>query len=134
MPVLADGELVDRQPVVVVRVVEVEHPRLRAADGAVGRAVLDRHAVDQQAMEGAVARLQRWPLGAGELAEGIVEGLGRKRGVEPRECSLQPLRQHDLPVVGALGGQLARRNLGAVLDRPAEAFQPGEGGFFDDRL
>ena len=48
--VLDDRELVDRQPVVVVRIVEVDHPRLRAADGAVLRAVLDRHAVHQQAM------------------------------------------------------------------------------------
>ena len=97
--VLDDGELVDRQPVVVVGVVEVEHPRLRPADRAVGRAVLDRHAVHQQAVDGAVARHQRRPFGARELAEGVVERLGGQRRVELRERVAQPLRQHDLAVV-----------------------------------
>ena len=42
--VLDDGELVDREPVVVVGVVEVEHANLRAADPAFGVEVLHRHA------------------------------------------------------------------------------------------
>ena len=56
--VLHHGELVDRQPVVGGRVLEVQHPRLGAADRAVGRAVLHRHPVHEQAMHRAVARRQ----------------------------------------------------------------------------
>ena len=54
--VFRHGELVDRQPVVCVGVVEVQHPRLGAADLAVGRAVLHCHPVHEQAMHRAVAR------------------------------------------------------------------------------
>ena len=61
--VLADGELVGGEPVVVVGIGEVDHPRLRAADGAILRPVLYRHAVHEQAMHGTVARLQRRPFG-----------------------------------------------------------------------
>ena len=49
---------------------------VRPADGAIGRAVFNRHTVREQAMDCSVARFQCWPLGTGELAEGIVEGLG----------------------------------------------------------
>jgi hypothetical protein len=52
---LGHGELVDGQPVVVVGLVEVDHPRLRPADGAVLAAVLDRDAIDQHPVHGAVA-------------------------------------------------------------------------------
>ena len=53
-----DSELVDRQPVVVVRMAEVNGLGLVAPDGAVSSAVLHRHAVDQHPVEGAVAGFQ----------------------------------------------------------------------------
>ena len=132
--VLDDAELVDRQPVVVRRVVEVDHPRLRAADAALGVAVLDRHAIHQQAVQGAVARDELRAFGPRQLAEGIVQRLGGQRRVEPRERIAQALRQDDLPVVVALGRGLAGGDLGAVPDLPAGAFEPGEGGLLRRRI
>ena len=52
--VLDHGELVHRQPVVGVGIVEVDQADLLAADGAVGAAHLDRHALDHVAMQPAV--------------------------------------------------------------------------------
>jgi hypothetical protein len=48
--------------------------------------------------------------------------------VELRQPIAQPLRQHHLGVVVALAGC----DLRAVLDRPADAFQPGRGTLLDD--
>jgi hypothetical protein len=48
--------------------------------------------------------------------------------VEVRQRIAQRLRQHHLGVVVALAG----RDLRAVLDRPADAFQPGKGTLLDD--
>jgi hypothetical protein len=42
---LRDGELVDREPVVVVRLIEVERARLRARNGTVCPAILHRHTI-----------------------------------------------------------------------------------------
>ena len=42
-------------------------------------------------------------FGPGQLAEGVVQGLGRQRRVEPRERVAQTLRQDHLAVVVALG-------------------------------
>ena len=118
VPVLTDGELVHRQPVVVGWVVEVQHACLRPADGAFYRAVLDCHPVNEQAVDSAVARLQRRPLGASELAIRISEGFGRQRGVEPRQGVPQTLREYDLAEVIPLSCQLTRRDFRAVFDRP----------------
>ncbi len=61
VPVLADGELVDRQEIVVGGIVEVDDPHLGSPDDAyllrqaIGRSVLHRHAVHQHPVEGPVA-------------------------------------------------------------------------------
>ena len=47
-------------------------------------------------------------LGAGQLAEGVVERFGRQVHVEPREGVAQPPLQHDGTVVGAPGVEHAR--------------------------
>jgi hypothetical protein len=49
------GELVDREPVVVVWFVEIEHARLRPGNGAVRATVLDRHTIDKHPVHRAVA-------------------------------------------------------------------------------
>ncbi len=74
--VLRDRELVDCEPVVARGIVEVDHPRLGAADVAVRGAILDRHAVHEQAVHRAVAGDHLNALGPRELAEGIFERLG----------------------------------------------------------
>ena len=99
--------LVDGEPIVVLWIVEVDHSRLRPADRAVGGAVLDRHAVYEQAVEGPITGFERRPLRASDLAEGVVNGFGRERGVQPSKGVAQSPLEHHLAVVGAFGGQLA---------------------------
>ena len=70
--VLHDRELVDRQPIVVGRVVKVEAQDLRSAHGAANAPILDRHAVHEHAVEGAVTGFYRRAFRPGQLAEGIV--------------------------------------------------------------
>ena len=130
--VLGHAELVDGQPVVRLGLVEVDHAGLRAADPAVAVAVFHGHAVHEQPVRGAVLQDQLGALGAEELAEGIVEGFGRQLRIEPRQRVAQPPFEDDLAVVLPLGVGLARRDLGAVDDLPAHAFQPGERRLFDD--
>src|SRR5206468_9198686 len=45
--------------------------------------------------------------GASDLAEGVVNGVGRERGVQPSKGVAQSPLEHHLAVVGAFGGQLA---------------------------
>ena len=52
--VLDHRELVDREPVVGVRVVKVDKPRLLAADGAIRTPHLNRHALNQIAVQAPV--------------------------------------------------------------------------------
>jgi hypothetical protein len=78
--VLGDGELVDGEPVVVFRIVEVQHAGLGAPERAVFAPELDRHTIYEHPVEGAVAGLNGRPFGPGELAEGILDGLfGKSR-------------------------------------------------------
>lgn len=105
VPVLCDGELADGEPVVAFGVVEVQHAGLRAADGAVLAAELDRYGVHEHSVEGAVAGLQRRALGAGELAEGVLDGLGGERGVEQRESLSQTIFEDYLLVGLPFGGR-----------------------------
>ena len=126
--VLADAELVDRQPVVGVRVREIDNDRLRAPDRAVLRGILDCDAIYEQAVEGAVAGFQGGACGAGQLAEGVVEGRAGELGVEVGEGVAQTLFQNDLVVAGAFGGWRVGGDVRAVCDGPADSLQPVEGG------
>ncbi len=104
-----------------MRRVEIEHTRLRSSDGAVGHAELDCHAIHEQVVEGSVADFQSRAFGAGELTESVLQRFGGQRRIEPRQRIAQPLRQHDLSVVLALGPELAGCDLWAMFDQPAEA-------------
>ena len=128
------GELVDRQPVVVVGVVEVDHPGLRPGDGAVLAAVLHRDAVHQQPVNGAVAFQQGRGVGARELAVGVLQCLGRQFWIQLRECLSQAAFEDDVAVVrvGTFGGGFSDRDVRAVEDRVPQCLQPSEGGVFDD--
>src|SRR5215211_6825710 len=132
--VLGDGELADGEPVVVVLIFEVEHAGLGAADGAVFAAELYCDAVHEHPVEGAVARLQGWSLGPGELAEGFLDGFGGERRVEQSECLAQSIFEKDLLVCLTFGIYCIGPEFAAVTDHPSEALQPAEGGLFDDGL
>jgi hypothetical protein len=131
---LGHGELVDREPVVVRRAVEVDHPRLCPADRALAIAVLHRDAVHQEPVQPAVTLDQVRALRPGEPAEGVLQRLGGQRRVEPGERVAQALRQHDLAVVAPLGRGHVGRDVRTVRDAPADALQPGEGGVLDYRF
>ena len=75
MPVFRDRELVDRQPVIGCHIVKVDNLRLRPTDRTAVGPIFDRHAVHQHPMEGAIARFEGWAYRAGQLAEGVVEGI-----------------------------------------------------------
>ena len=80
--IFRDGELVDRQPVVGLRIVKSQNGGLDAADGAVVRAILHRNAVDQHLVEGAVPSLQGCALRMGQPTLGILQRCGGKVGVQ----------------------------------------------------
>lgn len=134
MTLPVDGELVDCEPVVPLRLLEVEHPHLRAGDGATRLAVLDRDPIDDHPVEGAVPRFERRPLRSPEAAERIVERLRRQGRVELRQRLSQAAVEDDLGVALSLGRGPVRRDVGAGLDDVAEALEPREGGLFDDRF
>ena len=73
MLVFDHGELVDREPVVVGGVVEIEHTGLCASYRSVGLVAFHRHTIHKQAVKGAVVSRQRRPFRAGQLAKGIVQ-------------------------------------------------------------
>ena len=132
--VLDHGELVDREPVVRVRFVEVQHANLSAANPAVRVDVLHGDAGDDHPMEVAVPGLQRHTGRAGQSAQGVIECVGGQVGIETGECGPQALAQHDRTVVGAFIGWRARRDIRAVGHGPAERCEPVERKRFDRRL
>lgn len=73
-------------------------------------------------------------LGACQLAEGVLQRVGRQLRVETRERVAEAPRQHDLAVGGSLGRGHVGCDVGTVDDLPAGRVQPGEGGVFDDGL
>ncbi len=127
-------ELVDGQPVVVVRILEVDHARLRAPDGLPRPVVFNGHAVHEHLVDGPIALDQRRAVRPNDLAEGIVEGFLRQVRVQPDECFAQAPLQDYVAVcgVGALGAGLAYGDLGAVRDREATTRQPCESGMLND--
>ena len=125
--VLDHRELVDREPVVARRVVEVEHANLSAADPPLRVDVLHRHPGDEHPMEVAVPGLQRRPGRSGQSAQGVFDrSVGQVR-IEPGEGGSQPGRQHHLAVIGAFRGRRVRRDVRTVEDRPVERRQPVHG-------
>ena len=73
MFVLDHGELIDREPVVRVRFVEVQHANLSAATPAVRVDVLHGDAGDDHPMEVAVTGLQRRPGRPSQPALGVFQ-------------------------------------------------------------
>ena len=129
-------ELVDRDPVVGGRVLEVDDAGLRPGDRAVGAAVLHRHAVDEHPVQRPVPLEQRRQRDAGQLAERLLDRLGRQARVQPGERAPEPALEDDVavPGVGPLGAGRADGDLGAVRDGPAEPVEPGERRLLDDGL
>ena len=131
VPVLGDGELVDRQPVVVVRFVEVDDLGLVPPDGAVAGPVLHVDAVDQHPVEGPVPGLQGHAFRVGQLAEDVFQRCGGQGHVQPGQCVPQVSLQDHLAVVAALRTRCVRGDVRPVRCLPAEGSKPVKGGGFD---
>ena len=134
MVVLEDGELIDGEPVVRARFVEVQHAHLGAANPTVCVGVLHSDAGDDHAMEVAVPGLQRRPGRAGQSVVGVVEGVVGYLGVEARESGSQAAVQNNLVVAGAFRGRRVGPDGWTVQDGPAERPEPVEGDSFDGRF
>ena len=80
---LDDRELIDRQPVVVGRVVVVDELHPVPGDRAVLAAILDLHAIPQHPVEGPVGPDERRRVDAEDFAEGLLAGLVGNVGVDP---------------------------------------------------
>jgi len=82
-------------------------------------------------MQAAVACQQVGPLRPGQLAEGLVQRIGRQHRVDASEGVAKATFQDGLRVIVALGGRLARGELRAVAHLPAGTLQPGERSLLD---
>ncbi len=134
MLVLGNRELVDDEPVIVLRLVKIYNLRLCPGNCSVRPAVFDRHPVSHQSVQGSITRLQRRSLGPHDPAIRIFHGLGRQRWIQPLQGLARSVRQGHLPIVSPFGPALTWNDLGAVLDHVTEVFKPREGRVFDDGL
>ena len=121
--VIHNGELVDGQPDVVGRIVEIYDSGLRAPDPP-AVAILHRHAVDDHAMERPVSGLQSRPLGVSQPPNGVAKRLAWQLRVEPRQRLPQSRSKHDRAVVGPLRWRSIRVDLRPMGNAPAQPRQP----------
>ncbi len=128
-----DGELVDGQPVVERRVVEVDELDAVAAGFAV-LLELDGHALHQPAVNLSVSRHEAGNVGRQHAAQRVFLGAGRDVRVEPLDGGTQTVREHHLAVAVALGARglaVRRRDSGTVGGVPSKAGQPLQRGLFE---
>ena len=126
-------ELVDGEPVVVRRLLEVEHPHRRSSNRAAGVAVLHRDPVHGQTVEGAVAGFQARSFGARQLAKGIIQRLVGQIRVQAGEGASHHRREDRVRIA------LPKRVRPGRHVRPtdhvvAECPEPVEGGLPHDRF
>ena len=129
--ILCDGELVDRQPVVAVGIVEVDDLHLRPANGARVRPVLHGHTLHQHPVKGAVAGIQRGPLRSDQLAKGILQCVGGQVRVQSGQGIAQAPRQHHFAVIGPLCTRRIGGDVESVSHLPADIRQPFQGDLLD---
>ncbi len=108
--------------------VEVDDLRLRAGDRPVRPLILDGHAIDQHAVQRAVAGDEVWRLDPQQLAIGVADRRRRQARVETDQRLVKPVLQDRVMVfrIGALAALDVERDLRTVPDRIAEGFQPAE--------
>ena len=129
-------ELIDRQPIVVPRLVEVDHPRLRPGDRPVLSSILDRHSVDQHPMYRPVAFDERRGFDPHHFAQRIAERLGGQLRIQPLERLPQaPFQDHVAEArIRPLGSEHPERDVRPVEHAEPEPGEPAERCLFDDRL
>ena len=119
-------ELVDRQPLVALRVRPVDQAD-EVAPGLAALLVLHRHTGHQQAVKSLVGRQQRGDAEVQHLLERVVAGGSGNVGVEPEDRFAQAKRQQHLPIAGPLGRRAVVGDVRAVAVGVAHVLQPGQG-------
>ena len=79
---LDDRELVHRQPVVRLGIVEIDQPHMIARDAAVIAPVLDLHAVAQHPVKGAVVANERRRIMPQHFAQRLFPRVAGNRGIQ----------------------------------------------------
>ena len=129
--VLDDRELVDREPVVFLRLIEIDQPYPVAFDCAIGAPVLYLHAVHEHLTECPVVANERWGTGMQVFFQNCFLSICRDIRVEVCDCCCEPVFQdHVMPAVpfsvGFAGGNV-RTEKGCVAELPESC----EGVLFD---
>ena len=130
VPGATNRELVDRQPVVGLRLGPVDQPHEVAARFTI-HLVLHRHARHQQAVEMPVGGQQRRNAQVEHLRERIVPRGWRNAGVQPLDRRAQPPGQQHLPEVAPFRRLAVGRQVGTVGVAVAHILQPGQGFLFE---
>ena len=133
---LDDGELIDRQPVVLLGPLEIDDLRLGAGNRPVRPGVFDIDAVDEHAMQRAVAGEQVRRLDPQQFAVGVEDRSRRQTRVQPGQRTMQPVLQDRVVVsrIAALAAIDPVGDLRSVPDGVAQGLQPAECGLFGIRL
>lgn len=136
--VLDNRELIDREPVVVLEIIEIDQPHLRPAN-RVPASILDRYTIDQRPVKHPVPRILRRPFKPGDFPERLLDRFRRQGGIQAHQRFTQPRRKNDFRIIFSLplgegeGVSIAaRRYVRPVLDRIAEALQPRQRSFFNN--
>ena len=129
----ADAHLIDGEPVVGARVVEVDQAHVGGAHLTVGTARLHRDAVDQQSVDAEVLGDLGLRLGTLQALDGFVDQVGVV-GVDATGGGAEPAEQVDLIPRRSLRRDAAGPDGGAELCGVADLTQVVQGGRLDDGL
>jgi len=127
---LGDGELIDSEPVVRVRIREVHNPNL-VVDDAISLPIFDRDAVHQVAVKDAIVLKQGRRFRSENAPDGLFPSLGRDAGVDLRDRLAQPVHEHDVGVARAFLRGTTEGDVRAEQDGIADFPEPLQGGLFD---
>ena len=125
-----DRELAHEQPVVVVRVLEVEHLH-RAPPSMPVLFHLNGDAVSQPGVDVAIGLDEGLTRVLEQTLAGVLQGLAGQLRVQARECVMQPAAKGDLRVVLALRMRATGRDGLAGHIVPAQFSEPADAGFFE---
>ncbi len=107
-------ELVHHEPVVGVRVLEIDEVGKPDSDGPVGPFAFHGDSLYQHAVEGPVIREQRMGLRHGRLAEGLLQGFRREVRVQPAQGFPEAIPKRHLGERAAFRRRLAWGDISAT--------------------
>jgi hypothetical protein len=128
--------LIDRQPIVVLGLVEIDDLRLGAGNRAIRPGVFDIDAVDEHAMQRAVADERVRPFHQQHLAVSIEDRGRRQAWVQPGQRTMQPVLQDRVVVswVAALAAIDPERDIRSMPDGIAQGLQPSAASSASDSV